>query len=96
MTLTIEIPEALADQLRAEAAARGEDLNNYAVAKLAQHPVETEDGEEPDEGLIAALREGIADADAGRTLSLEEVDARIRAGLAARNAPMTATVGSVA
>jgi predicted transcriptional regulator len=86
MILTIEIPEALANQLRAEAEAQGEDLNNYAVAKLAQPLLsEEEDDEEPDEELIAALREGLADADAGRTLSLEELDTRIRAGLTARN-----------
>ncbi|MES2463560.1 MAG: hypothetical protein V4671_23550 [Armatimonadota bacterium] len=71
MSFTIEIPDALVDQLRAEAAARGEDLNQYAVAKL-EMPVSAED-DEADEELIAALREGIADADAGRTVSLEEM-----------------------
>ena len=64
-------------------------MNNYAVAKLAQPPVETEDDEEPDDDLIAALREGLAQADRGELLTMEEVDARIRAKLAARNAPMS-------
>ncbi|MES2463627.1 MAG: hypothetical protein V4671_23885 [Armatimonadota bacterium] len=71
MKITLDIPDALADQLRAEAEARGEDLNRYAVAKLEQPPLELEvDDEDPDQDLIAALRAGIADRDAGRTVSL--------------------------
>ncbi len=81
MSFTIEIPDALAEQLRAEAAARGEELNNYAVAKL-EMPVSIE--EEADDDLIAALRVGIADADTGRTVSLEEMRDNALAALAAR------------
>ena len=35
MTLTIELPDELADALRADAEARGEDMNHYAIAALA-------------------------------------------------------------
>ena len=85
MILTLDIPDTLADRLRAEAEARGEDLNNYAVAKL-ERPDAPDEEEEADEDLIEALRHGIADAKAGRTVSLEEAESRILAGLAARDA----------
>ena len=42
--------------------------------------------EEPNDDLITVLRQGIADEDARRTLTLEQVDARVRATLARRNA----------
>ncbi len=89
MKITLDIPEALAEQLRAEAEARGEDLNHYAVAKLKM-PVSTDStDEEAEDDLIDSLRAGLAVADAGRTLSLKEADTRIRTKLAERNAVAT-------
>jgi predicted transcriptional regulator len=94
MILTLDIPDALADQLRAAADARGEDLNNYAVAKLEQVVAEAaKETEETDSetDLMDALRQGIADEDAGRVLTLEQVDARVRATLARHNAEKAAS-----
>jgi predicted transcriptional regulator len=87
MILTLDIPDSLAERLRTEAEARGEDLNSYAIALLELPVLEVED-DEPDEDLIEALREGIADAKAGRTVSLEEMDAHISAMLAERQKPV--------
>lgn len=88
MILTLEVPDSLAQQLRDAAAAQGRDLNNYAVAAL-QMGLSSE-SEESDDHLIAALREGIADAKTGRTVTLEEAESRILAGLAARDAQKAA------
>jgi hypothetical protein len=87
MKITLDIPDALAEQLRAEAEARGEDLNRYAVAKL-EKPADTDDTdteEEADDDLIEALREGIAQADGGQLRTLEQVEETVRAALAARH-----------
>jgi hypothetical protein len=90
MKITLDIPDALAEQLRAEAEARGEDLNRYAVAKL-EKPADTGDiddtdtEEEADDDLIEALRDGLAQADAGQLRTLEQVEETVRAALAARH-----------
>lgn len=88
MSTVIELPDALAERLRAAAAAEGVDLNNYAVAKL-EGLLEPED-EEADDDLIAALRQGIADRDAGRLLTLDQVKANAEAALAARRSQAVA------
>ncbi|MES2463206.1 MAG: hypothetical protein V4671_21705 [Armatimonadota bacterium] len=87
MSTVIELPDALAERLRAAADAEGLDLNNYAVAKLERsleevHVQDTDD--EADDDLIAALRQGIADRNAGNLRTLEQVDATVYAALAAR------------
>ncbi len=75
----ITLPEDLAQRLQAAADAEGEDINHFAVAKLEQVlAADTADDPEQD-GLIDALRQGIADRDAGRTVSMDEMDARIHA-----------------
>jgi predicted transcriptional regulator len=85
MILTLDIPDTLAERLRAEAEAYGQDINNFAVAKLEQTLLNEgeEDAEEVDDDLIAALREGLADVDAGRTVSLEEMRQSALSALAA-------------
>jgi predicted transcriptional regulator len=77
----IHLPEDLAQRLQAAAAAEGKDINNYAVAKLEQVLAtdSAQNEEEADDDLIAALRAGIADRNAGRTVSVDEMDARIYA-----------------
>lgn len=83
-TLTIEIPDDLAERLAAlpEAAL---DRNAVAVAALAAAAdiaeQEEEEGGEPDPDLIAALRAGSAEMDAGKLLTLEEIDAAVASAL---------------
>ncbi len=78
MTLTIDLPDDLAQRLRARAAEAGQDINEYAIA-LFQEATD----EEPDPELIAALREGMADLQAGNLLTLEQVDAAVDAAIKA-------------
>lgn len=59
MSTVIELPDALAERLRAAAEAEGTDLNNYTVAKL-ELLLEPEDEE-----LIAALNSVIDDYNSG-------------------------------
>ena len=88
MSMTIELPDTLVKRLRAAAAAEGKDLdlNNYAIARL-ERSLDTD----TDDDLLECLRQGIADDDAGRTLSIEELDARVRATLARHNAEKAST-----
>ncbi len=82
MSFTIEIPDALADRLRAEAEAHGQDLNHYAVAKL-EAPVSAGDkeDEDPEDPEVIAIGQKAMDAwnkgDRGR--SAEEVFAEMDA-----------------
>jgi|GEM_PF-1929182 hypothetical protein len=79
-TLTLELPAELAARL-AEAVDPAE-MTRFAVAAL-----EDALDREPDEELVEALREGTADAEAGRLLTLEEeVDAHLEAAIAQRRA----------
>ena len=84
MAITIELPDDLVEQLRALAAEAGQDINEFAVAKLREAT-----WEEPDPELMEALREGIADLEAGNLRTLEQVDAAvytaIHAALTERN-----------
>lgn len=82
MSFTIEIPDALADQLRAEAEARGEDLNHYAVAKLGKPADEDTDdiADTDDPEVIAALQDVIDDYNRGeRGRPVEEFMAELDA-----------------
>lgn len=76
MPLTIELPDDLAERVRALAAEAGQDINEFAVGVLR---VVAE--EEPDPELMAALRESIADLEAGNLLTLEQVDAAVEAAI---------------
>ena len=77
MALTIELPDDLAERLRVLAAEAGQDINEFAVATLREVT-----WEEPDPELIEALREGIAELEAGNLLTIKEVDAEIDARIA--------------
>ena len=74
-TNTIELPEDLAEQIRNAADAEGQDFNNYAVARLKD--IFSGSNGEQDDDLLECLRQGIADDDAGRTISLEDLDAHV-------------------
>ena len=71
----IEIPDALAEQLRAEAEAQGKDLNSFAIDRLQK----TDDT--PDPETITALQDVIDDynkGERGRPVSefMAELDAK--------------------
>jgi hypothetical protein len=79
MRLTLHIPEHLAERLRAAAAAEGEDVNNYAVAKLEQGLVASSETDDPE--TIVALQDVIDDynkGERGRPIEqfMAELDAR--------------------
>lgn len=83
-TLTIELPEDLAERVRALAAEQGRDAREFAIAAVR------EAADEPlDPDLAAALREGLSEWAAGQLRTQEEVDVSveksIRAALAARS-----------
>jgi predicted transcriptional regulator len=89
MTITIELPDGLAERLRVEAEAQGRD-----VAALARDAITAVYGDEDDEGgaqepdpeLIAALREGLSEEETDRLVTLEEAQAHFDAAFAARGA----------
>ena len=82
MTITIELsalrPETLA-ALQADAQAQGRDLAEVAVQQL--DALYSDEEEMLDEETLAAIGRGLADVEAGRTFSLEEVRARTDAAL---------------
>ena len=86
-TFTLTLP----DELTARLAELPRDaVNAYAVAAFtplidgtADDEEEDEDGE-PDPDLIAALRAGLAEEEAGNLLTLEEARERFEAGLVER------------
>lgn len=76
-TLTLSLPDDLARRL---AALPAEEVNAFAVAALSDLVSGGEDEEgEPDPDLIAALRRGLADEEAGNLLTLEEAQAHFDA-----------------
>lgn len=85
-TLTLNLPDDLARRL---AALPAEEVNAFAVAALSDFVSDDEEDDEEGEqdlDLIAALRRGLAEADAGNLLTLEEAqanfDAKFEAALA--------------
>jgi predicted transcriptional regulator len=89
MTITIELPDDLAKRLVSLPQASA-NLHAFAVAALSEAADVAEneayaDEESPPE-VIEALREGLADVQAGRTLSLEEADVQFESLLTAARA----------
>lgn len=85
MAITLEVSadmEALLNRLAAE---NEQDVSAYLL-KLVENSLRMEtdlsdfDGLEDYASSVAAIQEGLDDADAGRTYSMEEVFARGRAG----------------
>jgi len=83
MSITIELPIEVENRVLSIAAAEG--LSPAAILTRLAISVFGTEAEEIDPEDLAALREGIADADAGRTIDLEEYIA----GVEARDAVVT-------
>jgi hypothetical protein len=62
-TLTLHIPDSLAEQIRAAAAAEGEDVNNYTVARLNDLFLTGEPEEDPE--IIQIISESLDAYDKG-------------------------------
>ena len=83
MALTIEVPDEVADRARVLANARGVDLGTFAASAFIDAiDAQGDSVEEYDAETIAALREGIADADADRVFTLAEVGEHMEVALA--------------
>lgn len=82
MTLILELSPDVEARLRTNAAIYGKDIADYLLA-LAENdtPVDlTEFNDRADfEASVAGIREGLADLEAGRTISLEEMSAELEA-----------------
>ena len=69
----IELPDELAERLQYAARTQGMELNHFAAAKLEN--ALDEEWEDPE--VIALIERGLAEIDAGHTMSLEEFEARM-------------------
>jgi len=72
MTITLDLPEDTLAALRAEAQARGRSAEDVAAEHLTDWYAEEDD---IDADTIAAIEQGFADLEAGRSFSLAEVRA---------------------
>jgi len=72
VTLSTRVPESLRDQVDALAEALDRD-RSWIVEQAVRRYLEDE------AQFIAAVRAGIADADAGRVISMEEMEAQLDA-----------------
>jgi predicted transcriptional regulator len=88
-TLTLHLPDAVAERLQMLAELEGKDINNYAVAKLEAIATD-EDDEEIDAELIATLQRANDSMDAGHFLTMDQVEANALAALAARHSKVAA------
>lgn len=82
MTLTLELPPDVEERLRTNAALHDKNIAEYVVALVENDtPVDlTEFRDMADfEESVASTREGLADFEAGRTISLEEMSAELEA-----------------
>jgi predicted transcriptional regulator len=83
MTITIQLPDELGTLLRADAERERRPIEAVAADRLAGwYEIATE----PDPIAIDAIREGLEDIEAGRTISLEEYERLMQAEHAARRA----------
>jgi predicted transcriptional regulator len=81
VTITLDVPEETAEALRRVAGEEGRSIQEVIVERLVGAlEAEARDFEEACEGIAA----GIADMEAGRTVSLEEVRAQFEAEREAR------------
>lgn len=82
MPLTLELSPDLEERLRTNAALHDKDIAEYVAALVENDtPVDlTEFKDRTDfEASVAGIREGLADLEAGRTISLEEMSAELEA-----------------
>ena len=86
MTITFQLPDAMAERLRVLADAEGEDINNYALEQF-KYLLEADEME-----AVIGIRQGLAELDAREGQPLEEFHAEMMAKLAARKAQSTRPV----
>jgi|GEM_PF-3416970 hypothetical protein len=90
MSVIIELPDDLADILRRQAEARGEDVNNFVIATLTDAALQNGAPWDDDAwwnslsgsekaAEIHVLRRSMAEANAGAVSPSEDVFARLRA-----------------
>ena len=82
MTVTLELSPDVEERLRTNAAVHGLPITEYLVTLAANDPVidlsEFRDMADFEES-VAGIRAGLADLEAGRTISLEEMAAELKA-----------------
>ena len=92
MTVTLELSPDVEERLRTNAAVHGLPVTEYLVT-LAQNDLLIDLSEFRDmadfEESVAELREGFADLEAGRTISLEEMALELAARRKARKVEAT-------
>ena len=86
-TVTVELPDSLADHILAYPAADRNDMVAEALENLLGDAAHDADAD-----LVASLREGIADLDAGRVMTLEEADMEFDAAFEAARAQYRANI----
>lgn len=99
MTLTLELPPHVEERLRTNAALHDKDIADYVVALVENDaPIDlTEFKDMADfDDSVASIREGLADLDAGRTISLEEMAAELEARAEERRKKREAASGAEA
>ena len=86
MTLRIDVPDATLARLNERARSEGRPVADLAVEAMVQHFGDGYDEDEfpLDDEIIARMRQGMAEIDAGQTISLEESRAQMDSLLAAR------------
>jgi predicted transcriptional regulator len=87
MTLTLELSPELEARLKTNAAVRGKDVTDYVVMLVENDtPIDLTEFEDTADfqASVAGIREGLADLDAGRSISLEEMAALLEGRAEAR------------
>ncbi len=87
MTLVLEFSPEIEAHLRTNAAVRGQEVEDYLRTLAENDPViditEFRDRNDFEES-VAGIREGLTDLDAGRTISFDEMFARLEEHKATR------------
>ena len=86
MTLTVELSQDTGARLREKAARNGLDVADYLVTLAEEDLLDYEDvawpvlsPAEERAAMIAGVRAGLADVEAGRTMALEDYKAEVQA-----------------
>lgn len=92
MTLTVELSQDTGARLREKAARNGQDVADYLVTLAEEDLQDFEDvpwpvlsAAEEKEAMIVGVRAGLADVEAGRTVTLEEYKAEVQERRRARD-----------
>lgn len=93
MTITIEVPAALREQIERDAEREGRPMTEVALARLADWYGVPSLEEEPDPEVVEAIRRGLDDVAAGRTVSVDDYRREMEARHAAARAARSKTAG---